>query len=925
MIKTKFVVNGENITAIIDEKETLLNYLRNELNLFGTKNGCSKAQCGACTVLIDGEAKRSCAVKMNKVEGKTVETIENLSKNGKLHPVQIGFIHTGAIQCGFCTPGFIMAAKGLLDKNPNPTEEQIRTALKFNVCRCTGYVAIINAIKMAAKIIRGESVDYLPEEGGVGVSVVGKDAYAKAMGLPIYADDKEFQGMLYGKVLYTKYPYAVVKKIDISKAEEAEGVVKVITAKDIPGRKVFGLLNPHQRVMVEEGDTALYIGESIATVFAETLALAEAATKLIEVEYEELEGVYTIEDALKNNKAILHKDKAISSHTKIRRGNTEKAFKECDVIVEAKFKVPSVEHAYMEPEACVTKYNSKGQLIVFMSHQGAYDMRNQFMQTLNLTSEQIIVNTTPAGGGFGGKEEPLIHLHCALGTIYTKKPCKIVMTREESIAASTKRHGENIKMKYGCKKDGTFYAFEGRADVNSGAYDSLSGPVVFRSGVIMNGPYEVPFANTDSIGHYTNTPPGGAFRGFGSTQVTFGAEILVDMMAEKLGIDPAELRIKNALKEGSQCITGQTLETGVGLVECIQKVNKRLAEIKDNYKPSDENKKIGIGIACSYKNVGIGVGLKDGAGAVLELTKEGNILLKHGASSIGQGPDTTMALIASEASGIPYSSIDVINNITSICPDGEETTASRQTFVTGNATKAVAEQFDSALRREIKKYFNINASDVEYLKDGFKNKRDKKIYTFKDLVEKTGPMRLEYEYIPPLTSPLAKDNTPKKGDIPLNYKIHYSYTYATHGVILEADKNTGEYKVLKVIAAQDLGKAVHPLQSKGQVEGGVAMGLGYAQSEEFITNKGRIITDNLAKLKVPKITDMPDIEIILVEELQIEGPFGAKGMGELPVNPVAPAISNALFNALGIRMCELPITKEKVKEALDKKEANTNI
>ena len=919
MIKTKFIVNGRSIVANVDEKETLLNYLRNKLNLYGTKNGCNKAQCGACTVLIDGDAKRSCAVKMSKVEGKTIETIENLSKNGKLHPVQIGFIHTGAIQCGFCTPGFIMATKGLLDKNLNPTEEEIRVALKFNICRCTGYVAIINAVNMAAKILRGEPVKYLPKEGGIGISVIGKDIYAKAIGLPIYADDKEFPEMLYGKVLYTKYPYAIIKKIDISKAEEAEGVVKIITAKDIPGRKTFGLLNPHQRVMVEEGDTALYIGESIAIVFAETLTFAEAAVKLIEVEYEELEGVYTIEDALKKNKVVLHKDKAISSYTKIRRGNTEKAFKECDIIVEAVFKVPAVEHAYMEPEACVTKYNNKGQLIVFMSHQGAYDMRNQFMQTLDLTQEQIIINTTPAGGGFGGKEEPLIHLHCALGTLYTKKPCKIVMTREESIAASTKRHGENIKMKYGCKNDGTFYAFEGRADINSGAYDSLSGPVVFRSGVIMNGPYEVPFANTDSIGYYTNTPPGGAFRGFGSTQVAFGAEILVDMMAEKLGMDPAELRIKNALKEGSQSITGQTMETGIGLTKCIQKVSKRLAEIKDDYKPSGKDKKIGIGIACSYKNVGIGIGLKDGAGAALELTQEGTILLKHGASSIGQGPDTTMALIASEASGIPYSSIDVVNNITSICPDGEETTASRQTFVTGNATKTVAEQFNSALRHKIEKYFNIKASDIEYIKDGFKSKSDSKVYTFRELVDKTGPMELEYKYIPPKTSPLAEDNIPKEGDIPVNYKIHYSYTYATHGVILEADEVTGEYKVLKVIAAQDLGKAIHPLQSKGQVEGGVAMGLGYAQSEEFVVDKGRIITDNLSKLKVPKITDMPDIEIILVEEPQIEGPFGAKGMGELPVNPVAPAISNALFNALGIRMCELPITKEKVKEALKAK------
>lgn len=919
MIETKFIVNGENITANVDEKETLLNFLRNELNLYGAKNGCNKAQCGACTVLIDGEAKRSCTVRMSKVEGKSIETIENLSKDGKLHPIQLGFIHTGAIQCGFCTPGFIMAAKGLLDKNLNPTDEEIRTALKFNICRCTGYVAVIDAVNMAAKILKGEPVEYLPEEGGIGVSVVAKDAYAKATGLPIYADDREFPDMLHGKVLYTEFPYAFVRKIDTSKAEALEGVEKVLTAKDIPGRKTFGLNNPHQRVMVEEDDRALYMGESVAVVFAKDLATAEAATKLIEVEYEELKGVYNIEDALKEDRAILHEDKPLMAHVKIRRGDVQKAFEACDVIVEGEFDMPSIEHAYMEPESCVTKYDEQGRLVVFMSHQGAYDMRNQFMKTLDLDEEQVIMKTTPAGGGFGGKEEPLIHLHCALGTLYTKKPCKIVMTREESIAASTKRHGEKIRSKYGCKKDGTFYAFEGRADVDGGAYDSLGGPVVFRSGVVMNGPYEVPFAHTDSIGHYTNTPPGGAFRGFGSTQVTFSAEILVDMMAEKLNMDPAELRYKNALDKGRQGITGQTMETGVGLRECIEKVDKRLKEIKDDYTPSGPNKKIGVGMAASYKNVGIGIGLNDGAGAAMELTADGRILLKHGAASIGQGPDTTMALIASEASSIPYMAIDVINNITPECPNGEETTASRQTFVTGNATKVVAEQFDVALKKEIEKHFSIRGTDVVYTATGFTNKAGDKTYTYKDLVAKTGPFEMEYEYEPPETHPLAKDNLPDNETLPVHYKIHYSYTYAAHGIVLEVDEETGEYKVLKVIAAQDLGKAIHPLQSKGQVEGGVSMGLGYAQSEAFITDKGRIVTDNLAKLKLPKITDVPDIEIILVEEPQADGPFGAKGMGELPVNPVAPAISNAIYNAVGVRMCSLPITKEKVKAALDAK------
>lgn len=911
MINLNIIVNGQKIETTVDETRSLLNFLREDLHLYGSKNGCNKAQCGACMVLVNGDAKRACTLKLGKLEGASVETIEGLAKNGELHPVQIGFIHSGAIQCGFCTPGMIMSAKGLLDKNNNPTDEEIKAALKFNLCRCTGYQSIINAVKMAGSILRGEKVTYLPTEGGVGTSVVTQDSIIKAQGLPIYAEDREFPDMLHGKVRYTDIPFGRVTSIDISKAVNAPGVVKVLTNKDITGRKTFGLLNPHQPVMVGEGELVRYMGDSLAVVFANTLKEAEDAVKLIEVTYEEMTGVYNVEDALKEDRARLHEDKELASYTKVRRGDAEAAFKDCDLIVEGQFEVPAVEHAYMEIEACVTKWDEKaGNMVVFMTHQGAYDARKMFSHTLAMPEEKIIMLSTPAGGGFGGKEEPTVHLHCALGTQITKKPCKIVMTREESIKVSTKRHGEKMKMKYGCKKDGTFHSFVGRADVECGAYDSLSGPVVFRSGVVMNGPYEVPFAVTDSIGHYTNTPPGGAFRGFGSTQVTFGAEILVDEMARKLGMDPFEIRLKNALKEGRQSITGQTLETGIGLTQSLLKVQARLKELEGTFVPSGEHKKIGVGIASSYKNVGIGIGLKDGAGAIVELKKDGRIVLKHGAMNIGQGPDATMALIFAEASGIPYSKVEVINNITPECPDGEETTASRQTFVSGNATKGAALEFAACIKKEAAKMLGVDASAVTLNAKGAASAG--KEVSYEEIGLATGGFMCEYEYEPPKTSALAEDNLPKPGDIPVEFKIHYSYTYATHGVIIEVDELTGEFKILKIIAAQDLGTAIHPLQSIGQIEGGVAMGVGYATSEAFITEQGRIVTDNLMKLKLPKITDMPDTEVILVEEAQAEGPFGAKGMGELPVNPVAPAVSNAIFDAIGVRVRSLPITKEKV-------------
>ncbi len=910
MIKTSFLVNGKSYDVEVDETQNLLTYLRDELNLYGTKNGCGKGQCGACTLIFNGEAKRSCTIKMSKVEGAVIETIENLAKGGELHPVQVGFVNTGAIQCGFCTPGMIMSTKALLDKNPNPTKAEIQNALKFNICRCTGYIAIINAIEMAAKIIRGENVTYLPTEGGIGTSPIGKDVVQKAMGLPIYAEDREFPEMMYGKVKYTDYPSAIVKKIDTSKAEALEGVIKVLTAVDIPGRNTFGLLNPHQPVMVPIDGKVKYIGDPIATVLAENLKVAEAAVKLIEVEYDVLDGVWSVEDALKEDRFEIWNKEDITAHTKIRRGDTDKAFEECDLIVEDDFYTPNVEHAYMEIESCVTNMDKNGAIHVHMSHQGAYDMRNMFIKTLAMPDDMVIMDTCPTGGGFGGKEEPTIHLQCALGTLLTGRPCKIVMTREESIMVSTKRHAEIMHMKYGCMKDGTFHAFKGRADVECGAYDALSGPVVFRSGVVMNGPYAVPYAHTDSIGHYTNTPPGGAFRGFGSTQVTFAAEILVDEMARKLNMNPFEIRMKNALEDGKEGITGQTMGTGIGLKKSLMMVQEKLNAVKGKYKPSGPNKKIGIGIASSFKNVGIGIGLHDGAGAKLELKADGTIMLKHGAASLGQGPDTTFAQIASSVTGIPYSKIDVINNITPECPDGEETTASRQTFVTGNATKGCAKLFKAELVKKLEAKFNNKYDNIKFMADKVVL-ADSEV-TYKELVDKIGSFEVEYEYTPPQTSALNKVNTTQNGDNPVDYKIHYSYTFATHAVIVEVDELTGDYQILRIIAANDLGTAIHPLQSEGQIAGGVMMGIGYAKSEQFITKEGRVITDNLAKLKLPKITDLPEIDIILVEEPQLEGPFGAKGMGELPVNPVAPAVSNAIYDAIGVRVRSLPITKDKV-------------
>ncbi len=914
----RIILNGKEIN-IDNPKGSLLEYLRGTACLNGTKNGCNKAQCGACTVIVDGKAKRSCVIKLEKCGNANIETIEGLEKNGQLHPLQEAFMRVGAIQCGFCTPGMVMASKALLDSNPMPTDDQIKEALKFNICRCTGYVSIIEAVQLAAAVIRGEKSFPEDENGMIGTSVVRNDVLDKALGKPIYTDDLNFKNQLYGQVVYTKYPYTKILKVNISEAEKAPGVVKIITEKDIKGRKTFGLMGGYQTIMVGEGQYTYYIGDNLACVFAETKEQAINAANMVEIEYEILNGIFDAMTAAKEDTEGFHFKGKILGHTKVRRGDVNKAFAEADVIIEDDYYVPFVEHAYMEPESVLTKYNGN-MLEVYTASQGSYEFKHDIANALNQKSEKVQVIGMQAGGGFGGKEECTVHIHAAIGTFLTKRPVKITMTREESMKVSTKRHAENLHYKMAAKKDGTITAIESVAIVDTGAYDSSGIPVTFRSGVVAAGPYSIENAHTDSISYYTNNPPGGAFRGFGSTQACVAAEIHIDRLAEALSIDPYTIREINALEPGKQTITGQTLDNDCGYKETLLAVKERMLDLKKIYEPSDSNKRIGFGIASTYKNVGIGIGLNDSAAAVVELTNKGEFRILHGEFEIGQGCNTIMAQIATETTGIPYKFWKVLMNDTRICPDGGETTASRQTFITGNAVRFASREFIRRLNVVIKNAYGLDEKNIKFSIDGVKDVLTSLMISWKDLYKTANNyginLKVKYKYDPPKTYKYKESHTPKLGEDPKEYNIHIAYCFATHGLVLEVDIETGIYKVLHVVAAHDAGRVTNPLAFKGQVEGGVVMGIGYGMSEEYILKDGIPITTDLAKCKLPKITETPIIEVITIEKNTIEGPYGAKGMGELPINPPAPAISNALYNAIGVRITSFPITKEKVAAAL---------
>lgn len=906
MIPVHLSVNGLDIEREVDEDTTLLRFLREELGLVGTKNGCEKGHCGTCTVIVDGEAKRSCLIKMSRANGLSVVTIEGIKDgdNGTPHYIRQAFLLEGAVQCGFCTPGMILAAKALIDKNDAPTREDIKSALKNNICRCTGYAAIERAVFRAAAAKRGDAeVLAAPISSGVGAPAIRKDSPARSRGEPVYADDLPIEKPLIGKLLLSAYAHARILSVDTSEAERAEGVVAVLTAKDVPGRNAFGLFVPQQPVLAS-GEVK-YLGDVVAAVFAETRKQAEFARSLIRVDYEPLEAQLSALENFSESAPRIHAEAEnnIVHHVSVRKGDIDRGFEGADVIVEGRYYTPAVEHAYMEPESCLAVPDSAGGLTVMTGSQGSQEYREMIAESLDLPMDKVRVKLTACGGAFGGKEEPAGAIHAALAAHLTGRPAKVVLSREDSIRISTKRHPMHLWMKHGATKDGKLVAISSRVVADAGAYMSATKPVVFRSAVTATGPYVVPHFHADSYGIYTHNNPCGAFRGFGSTQACFAAEIQMDKIARAIGMDPAELRRRNGYEQGSVTGTGQILQDGIGYKGTLEAAAAALERMRAEFSGRErpERVKLGFGIAGSYKNVGIGTGLSDHAGAIVELTRRGRIEVRTGAAEMGQGSDTAAAQIAAEILGVPYELIDVISSDTASCPDGGMTTGSRQTFVTGNAVKGASEE----LKAELAQYWPDASPTEETLSA-----------TYRKAKENWASTLFEHTYTPPKTYAHRTKADPEPGRKPEEYDIHYAYCFASAAVAVEVDVESGEIKVLKIAAAQDVGKAINPTNVRGQIEGSVAMGLGYALSEEFLENDTKILTDDLRKLGVPRITDMPPIEVYVIEEPQTKGPFGAKGLGEVGVNPIAPAISNAVYDAIGVRLQSLPMRKEKVLAAL---------
>ncbi len=921
-ITVEFSVNGHPIRSHVSPETTLLRFLRDNLGLTGTKDGCSSGHCGACTVILNGKATRACLVKMGsrRLAGARVETIEGLAPAGKLHPLQAAFVEHGAIQCGFCTSGMLMASKALLDENPQPSPADIKTALtrNRNLCRCTGYVKIVEAIQDAAGRLAAGDPGVAPEillaDELADNPRLRPEAIDLATGATQFSDDLVLEGMLHGKILWGAHPHAEILAVDTAKAQAAPGVALVVTAKDIPGQNRAGILKLDQPAIA--ADKVRFYGDPVAAVFAETVEQAQAALDLIKVDYRPLPGVYSPEEAARPGAPQVHEDGNLLHHALIVRGDVDRAFQECAVVVENHYTTPHIEHAFLEPESGIGIPAEDGGVVLKMGTQCAFDDRTQLARILALPEEKIRVIQLPMGGAFGGKEDILIYQFLALGALLSQRPVKITLTRPESLRTHPKRHPSKMRFKTGADATGRLLAVEAEITLDGGAYASLSVDVLENTVVFACGPYYVPAVRLEGTVWYTNNVPCGAMRGFGANQVGFAMESNLDEIARRLNIDPLDIRELNALDTGLPTVADHVLEEGVaGIKPTILAARQALANL-DLPQPA-EGKRIGVGVGCGVKNIGFGHGFAESAGAIAELDASGRVRVFASQHEYGQGAFAGLVRLAAYAMDVPAGQVEIIGPDTALTPPTGPTTASRQTFMTGNAVLMACRALVEEVSARAAEALDAHPSQIRVKEGHLEDADSGRQIPISDLGEK---LAVERQYVPPRSAPLLEGVVSRFGRPEFESRpTHWCYTYGTHVAVVEVDEKSGAVQVLTIIAAHDLGKVLNLGAVEGQAQGGVIMGLGYALSESYLVENGINLTDTLHKCGLPTADQAPEIIIRLVEVPHPEGPRGAKGFAEGPSLATTPAIINAIYDAVGVRIRDLPATKDRVRAALKEK------
>ena len=849
-----FTVNGQAVTT--QKKQSLLRFLRDELHLTSVKDGCSQGACGACTVIIDGKTCKACVPTTDRLEGKNILTVEGLSK-WESEVFTYAYGETGAVQCGFCIPGMVMCTKALLDVNPDPTEAEIKYAIRNNYCRCTGYVKIIAAVKLAAKILReGVIPAKSADDWKIGSRVHRLDVEEKVLGFGKYPDDFYMDGMCYGSALRSKYPRARVMSIDASAAKALPGVVAVLTAEDIPGENKIGHLKHDQYTLIPVGGLTHYLGDAVALVAAEDMETVERAKKLIKVEYEVLPAVHSIEEARAMDAPLVfdEEESNVQAYKHVSRGNAKEAIKNAKHVITQHFETPWTEHAFLEPECAVAYIDEDGDVRIISTDQDAYCTFHEC--SLMLGTDKVKAENALVGGGFGGKEDMTVQHHAALLAYRTGRPVKVRLTRAESLLIHPKRHHFVMDFTMGCDENGRILGVKAKVASDTGAFASLGGPVLERACTHAAGPYAYENFEIEGTAYYTNNPPAGAFRGFGVTQTCFATETLLNMMADEIGITPWEIRYRNAIRPGGVLPNGQIVDESTGLAETLEAVKEEYDAAMAAGKP--------VGLACAMKNAGVGVGIPDWGRAKLIVEEDQKLHIYAGASCIGQGLGTVLVQMVVSNTDLRRDDIVYERSNTWIAPDSGTTSGSRQTMITGEAVRRACEKL------------------MEAKKDG------------KTLADLAG-QEFYGEY-------LAKTD-PLGADVP-NPVSHVAYGYATQVCILDSKSR----KIDTMIAAHDVGKAVNPLSCEGQIEGGVVMSLGFALTERYPIDENCKPIDKFGALGLFRAHEIPKIKAIVIDKPGLNVACGAIGIGEITSIPTAPAVTDAYYRLDGERRFTLPIS-----------------
>ena len=905
-----FSVNGSAVKVMAPGARRLSRVLRDDLGLTGTKVGCDAGDCGACTVLMDGEPVCACLVAAGQAAGCEITTVEGLATRSPLYGrLQHSFLSHGAAQCGACTPGMLVAATALLERNPQPRESEVMDAIGGVLCRCTGYRKIISAIVEAVEAGASADLETSPAAGAaVGARLVRLDGRKKVDGTEIFGADETPASTLGVRVIRCPHPRARFQFGNLdSYVATHPGVMLILTAKDVPGIDCYGVISRYADQPVFAHAEARFRGEGVAAVVGETDALEALDLAEFPVLWEELPPLKTIAEALAvdAHRIHAHREGNVLVRGRVVCGDVEKALAGADVVVEGEYETGFVEHAYIEPEAGFARRVGDG-IEIQACTQSPYMDRDDIAKILDVGPEKVRIIPTAVGGGFGSKLDLSVQPFIALAAWKLGRPVRMVYSRTESIMSTTKRHPARMRLRAGATREGKLTALDFAADFNTGAYSSWGPTVAGRVPVHASGPYCVPNYRALTRAVHTNVVPAGAFRGFGVPQAAIAQEQLYDDLADRVGMDRLEFRILNALDNDSPTVTGQVLGEGVGIRACFEALRPRWEAARTEAAAFNTSAagplRRGVGAAGMWYGCG-NTSLPNPSTVRIGLKRDGRIALHQGAVDIGQGSNTIIPQICADALMAPVDHFDLVSGDTAISPDCGKTSASRQTFVTGKA----AHMAGVKLRGEILKL--AEACDCATIEFGDcsvavaeNGKRNVLALSELPLDAHGYVITCEATFDPP-TSPLDENGQGSP------YAV---FGFGAHLAEIEVDVELGTVRVLKVTAAHDVGRAINPTLIEGQIEGGVAQGVGMALMEEFFPGKG----ENLHDYLIPSAGDVPPVESILIEDPSSIGPFGAKGIGEQAVIPTAPAILNAIHDAIGVRIHKVPATPDRVRAAI---------